>query len=500
MRSPEQQFAFAKGLPISELAKVMQGQSDVVDMAIAQMVLREKTRANKIEQGLLSQQQAQEPKVAERDLMEAGVAALPADVDFEGAAEGGIVGYAAGDMVGPPKPSREAMAYRAEAANRAANPYPTKAAAAQAAAAQATPKGFLDYLKGAARFGLTRLLPAAELFSSTSTNTGEQEYLDTLRALVEMGYSEDDIATMPETMRREIVSGGSRHSAAPARDAEGNLAPVMGPNAPIQVGPTVDPDREENEIRRLRGGLDSLIPTPKALTAEDARKEREAAYTAMGVEKDPYAFAEEDYQKAKDELSVRKGKRGWEAGLEAGLAMMGGESPYALVNIGNAGKQALKSWSADMKEMDKLDRDLLKEKRALEMERNKYNKSQADADLTKVEKRQDKIDNINLKKAEMQVTLDVEAAKAAGLKDYRASEQDRELLQSAQKVAAEQVAEATKMKVVSSTERAKLISELTTQLYNDAKQRLKGGATGATTSAPPSGDTLKFDVKGNPVK
>lgn len=47
MRSPEQQFAFAKRLPIAELAKVLQGQSDAVDMSIAEMVLRQKRKLKK---------------------------------------------------------------------------------------------------------------------------------------------------------------------------------------------------------------------------------------------------------------------------------------------------------------------------------------------------------------------------------------------------------------------------------------------------------------------
>lgn len=98
MRSPEQQFAFAKTLPIPELAKVLQGQSDVVDMAIAQMVLREKTRAQKMQQGMAAQQMAQQPNVAEKDLMEAGVGALPADVDVPEMAGGGIVAFADGGL------------------------------------------------------------------------------------------------------------------------------------------------------------------------------------------------------------------------------------------------------------------------------------------------------------------------------------------------------------------------------------------------------------------
>ena len=109
MRSPEQQYNFAKSLPMQELAKVLQGQSDVVDMSIAEMVLRQKTQAQQAMRGAQAMQMAQSPKVVEKDLaaaqqvmqprMEQGIAAIPADVDVPEYAGGGIVAFDDGGPV-----------------------------------------------------------------------------------------------------------------------------------------------------------------------------------------------------------------------------------------------------------------------------------------------------------------------------------------------------------------------------------------------------------------
>lgn len=241
---------------------------------------------------------------------------------------------------------------------------------------------------------------------------------------------------------------------------------------------------EEKAIAAAKSRVDQLIKTPEALDVNKVKEEREKFYESMGVAKDPYAFAQEDYDKAKEQLSLRRGERGWEAGLEAGLAMLGGESPYALVNIGKAGTQALKSWSADKKEMDKLDRELLKEKRSLDIAKNNYNKSMADSDLAKVEKRQEKIDSINMEKAKLQIGLDVELAKAAGLKEYRADEGDRALLKAAQTTAASMLEKKFAMNPnITPAEQARQVSQLAAQLYNAQKEKYKN----AGPSAVPSG-------------
>lgn len=537
MRSPEQQFALAKGLPISELAKVMQGQSDVVDMAIAQMVLREKTRAQKMQQGANAQQMAQQPKVAEKDLMEAGIAAAPVDVNVpqggivgpdgemsDTAAGGGIVAFAAGDQVGARAPSREAAAFRAQQAGlppiggpKTSTParsmfglrgsLPGMAASMAYDALFGTSQDEVNRLKAyeeAKGFlkqqGLTDKdiggLSTEDIFGAAQAY-GYKGQRGVPVAVATKGITDAEAAMAAERAKIEAGQGPNAQKGIAALEGSAQSGRVTGltPETIAQLDALkkrAETSSEEQGIKSIKNRVDQLINTPEALTIDQVRQQRKALYKAEGIAEDPYAFAEEDYKKAKEELSVRRGKRGWEAGLEAGLGMMGGDSPYALVNIGNAGKAALKSWSADNKEMDKLDRDLLKEKRSLDIARNNYKKSMADSDLAKVEKRQEKIDSINLKKAELQIGLDVELAKAAGLKDYRADEADRALLKAAQTTAADILGKRLEFQNLSPTEQARQVSQMAAQLYNAQK-------AGYKTSAP-SGNTLKFDAKGNPIK
>jgi len=52
-----------------------------------------------------------------------------------------------------------------------------------------------------------------------------------------------------------------------------------------------------------------------------------------------------------------KEQAGWMRLVEAGLGIMGGESPYALVNIGKGATNALKGYADDLREQKKLDRE-----------------------------------------------------------------------------------------------------------------------------------------------
>ena len=78
MRNPAEEYDLARRLPIPELVKVMQGQSDAVSLAVAHAALKEKTDAQKAQQGIAASQFAMAPKVKEKDIQEAmGIGSLP---------------------------------------------------------------------------------------------------------------------------------------------------------------------------------------------------------------------------------------------------------------------------------------------------------------------------------------------------------------------------------------------------------------------------------------
>lgn len=90
MRNPVQEYALARSLPIPELEKIMQGQSDTVSMTAAHAALKEKIEAEVAKKGAAAAVQAQAPKVRDKDLeMARGLTSLPVDIPMT---PGGITG------------------------------------------------------------------------------------------------------------------------------------------------------------------------------------------------------------------------------------------------------------------------------------------------------------------------------------------------------------------------------------------------------------------------
>jgi len=65
----------------------------------------------------------------------------------------------------------------------------------------------------------------------------------------------------------------------------------------------------------------------------------------------------EDIEADRAARKEAKQQAGWMRLVEAGLGIMGGESPYALVNIGKGATNALKGYADDLREQKKLDRE-----------------------------------------------------------------------------------------------------------------------------------------------
>ena len=110
--------------------------------------------------------------------------------------------------------------------------------------------------------------------------------------------------------------------------------------------------------------------------AEEETKKAEEKPSADKKEEGPKSYDAylRDVQKMMGQSTVGKGMRedieadraarkeakeqaGWIRLVEAGLGIMGGESPYALVNIGKGATNALKSYADDLREQKKLDRE-----------------------------------------------------------------------------------------------------------------------------------------------
>jgi hypothetical protein len=385
MRSPEQQFAMAKGLPIPELAKVLQGQSDIVDMSIAEMVLRQKMQAQKAQQGMAAQPIAQQPKVVEQDLMQAqqmmqpqaqqmsqpmmdqGVAALPADVDVPEFAGGGIVSFQGGGQASLPFASSVGSPLQS---TRVPGPGVTFSQAFPNAAAIRSTASRMPGLFGRAAAALSPLLMLDQFTGPTDLEIAKLREFDKAKdVLRNAGFTDRDIDALktPDVYRMAMGYGYQPSAAVGAPATGSSAAPVDATAAaPAQAAPAVQapvPDQKaaptaddlglagiQKQIQALQSGL--TRPTMAA-----SAKEVEDMYKAAGVSMDPYAEYKRDLEEQKAQNAADRKRAGWFRGLEAGLGILGGESPYALTNIGKGSQAAAKGAAEDAKEFSKLERE-----------------------------------------------------------------------------------------------------------------------------------------------
>ena len=401
MRSPEQQFAMAKRLPIGELAKVLQGQSDVVDMSIAEMVLRQKTQAQKMQQGMMAQQMAQAPKVVEKDLMEAGVGTVPTPnmEQMDSYAGGGIVAFQSGGATGAPLQSTIRP-----------GPGPTFASAFPNAASTASRMPGLFGRVGSLALGPMMAFEA--LTSPSEEDVAKLREFDRAKAVLkEAGFSDKDIAALKSPDVYRMASGYGYKPATP--QAAAPAAAAAAPTVP-EVAPVIPPvSAEEKGIASL---VAPKLPTPKELTPAEAGRERLEYYKAQGILADPYAKAREAIEKDRATDTEARREAGWGRLLEAGLGILGGESPYALTNIGKGSQAAAKGAMEDMKDFRRLERDRKKEEAKLAFDQNAYLKSGADSDLAKVDKRREKIADIGLEQAKLNAAFDLKRIELAASK------------------------------------------------------------------------------------
>lgn len=431
MRSPEQQYALAKTLPIPELAKVMQGQSDVVDMWVAESALRQKVQAQKAQQGMQAMQVAQGPKVAEKDLAEAqqympqqeipqprmgqGVAALPADVDVPEYAGGGIVAFQAGGQSSLPFASSIGSPLQSTVKPKPgptfASAFPDVAAAEKAAAeAVAQSGGRLSFTAA-----LKRILgPAYGIYEMAKFHKTGMDY-DT-----GMGFGTPEeqmtVGTIMQSPReRPVDIAAAQTPASPTRPgAASTAAPQEAPAAlPNQAAKPPAPAPEEAGLASLTRQISDMRGRLTKPTMQASAQEVENMYRQAGVNMDPYA----DYKKAleaeKAQMPEDRREAGWMRMLEAGLGIMGGESPYALTNIGKGSQAAAKGAMEDAKEFRKLERERAKSLAAIAVAENDLKRGVTDKKIARYDEAVKDFNSKDFKLSELQLGVNLEQAKLA---------------------------------------------------------------------------------------
>lgn len=365
--------------------------------------------------------------------MERGISGLPVPDNMFDYADGGMIAFAGGgdvqrfapggqmelfpelDRFGQPKP-RLSGAPR-PTGTTFAQAFPSAAATPAAATPSMFSRG-LSYLgrafPGAAAIGTA-------LFGSDNLNANEAETLDTLKRLYALGYTQEQINAMkPEEAKRiadakkppqEVFPQAAAQQAEAEAQAAANkppppkvpaapAAPAAAPAKPVDLGPLpmLSAARSAAEgTLQAEGGKDiPVVPGLSQIRSERVKQLTDEGYD-FNLLKDMVAENRKDIeaipQKRKEAANMRV--------LEAGLAILGGASPHAFVNIGKGAEGAVKGYAQDIKELDKLERDYKLQDRQIRTLQNKEAAEFTKADQLRldkaIERRDNALDKYNLR-------------------------------------------------------------------------------------------------------
>jgi hypothetical protein len=151
-------------------------------------------------------------------------------------------------------------------------------------------------------------------------------------------------------------------------------------------------------------GADGALATlPTGI--QDIFTERAEAERLAGVDKDFFKNEARNILDLRRDLKADKKDAANMRLIEAGLRIMGGDSPYAFVNIGKGASEALKGFADDIKDIQKTKREYDKSERELRTAEQLYARTQSDSALKTVEERRVRNQEQQIKFAEAQNNL-----------------------------------------------------------------------------------------------
>lgn len=449
MRNPIQEYETARGMTIPALVAVMNGQSDMVDLAVAHSVLRDKVKAEIAKKGAMAQQMPQQ-KIRDRDIaMASGLGGAPADVNVpmggivgtdgamsQTAAGGGsVVAFQSGGLGALNMSGNEIKSFIDQMVKKGVPPAQINQFAQQAQAIAATNPGALKgFLGTAARtffgaaapmIGFTDALIASErggraatgatpgydyapeemmsgvepgvVGPSTNKSTIEQLFSN-IGAIMPSGpsaqtreanaiqqrlaaanFGQADTGGAPtQTIAEFEAAQKKKQEETAAESAAGAGGPGGGPSGIAAVAasqarvkePTGYADLMKNAEEFIKANTDvktneSGKKTLQQFTKDEMDALREAGYDFNLVSDNIRQLAKEKEELAGDKKEAQSLRL-----IEAGLGILGGESPYAFVNIGKGATPALQGLAKDLKEIKKNRRELDKEALQLKLLQN----------------------------------------------------------------------------------------------------------------------------------
>jgi hypothetical protein len=366
--------------------------------------------------------------------MAQGLGASPADIDVP---MGGIVGgegtfgtgAAGGGSVVAFQPG--GSVYKQPTAT------PTFGGMMQRQAASAP--GFMDKLRqglgAVGRFATSRgsLMGPSLMLATPDLNVGEEEYLALIKKLANMGYPAEMIEAMSPEQRMAAAQGKlptgqadtggvptqtlaqmEAPQAAPPQGAaapEGGLADIAAAQARVPSAAQARVDQPigqtyaqmQQTARDITGQIVSDAEPDKKMSEvmEDYNKTLKAAGFDFGLMSRQMG----ELAKEKGELKQDRKEATNLRLLEAGLGILGGESPYAFVNIGKGATPALQGLAKDLKEIKKTSRALDKETMQLQLMQNQMAEGRGKFTFDALEKQKAEVRRIQERKAQTEASI-----------------------------------------------------------------------------------------------
>lgn len=153
------------------------------------------------------------------------------------------------------------------------------------------------------------------------------------------------------------------------------------------------------QARRITEGVYPASEKPTELTVDTAFAQSKQFLDKAGVDLDVFKKRKEDIAAERRGFAKDKEEAKTMRILEAAANILGGESPFAAVNIGKGMAPAIQGLGADIKEFQKNERALRAAERQLAVDEQKFNLTRASDAQAQMLKSQDRVDKYNQNKA-----------------------------------------------------------------------------------------------------
>lgn len=185
-----------------------------------------------------------------------------------------------------------------------------------------------------------------------------------------------------------------------ARKLIGDVPRLQAPKAPdrLNVPEKADLAMEMEAARGLAGSMYAM-PANAGETLDQILKSDRETLAKQGYDFDLIKNMVAETRAEREKIPAQRKEAANLRLLEAGLAIMGGSSPFAFVNIGKGASEAAKGFNEDMKEFRKLDREYRKELNQLQSMQNQETLMLTTEGKRKYERIQDRVEQTKDKRA-----------------------------------------------------------------------------------------------------